>query len=81
MADPKLSIVRPFGLIGGDYEVDAVGVRKHRLAWVVAAAVIGLTMFRRLLGAPDWLIVAATVAGLLIILALCVDVVRKGRKI
>ena len=81
MSDSKPNIVRPFGLIGGEYEVDAAGVRKYRLAWGVAVATIGLSIFGEPLGAPSWLTTVMFVTGAVMVMALCVDIVRKGRKI
>jgi hypothetical protein len=81
MSEPKLHVVKPFGLIGGDYEVDGAGRLKYLLACALAALVAGLFLFRDMIGLPLWADIALPVAGLAVIAALCVDVVRKGRKL
>lgn len=79
--DPNLHVVRPFGLIGGQYEVDAAGLRQYQLAWLITAAFFGLLVFRSAIGAPFWLIAGAFVLDLIFTITLCVQVVRGGRKI
>jgi hypothetical protein len=81
MSDPKLHIVKPFGLIGGDYEVDGAGRFKYLLACALAALVVVVFLFRDMIGLPLWADIAVPVAGLAVITGLCVDVVRKGRKL
>ena len=79
--DPNLHVVRPFGLIGGKYEVDTAGLRKYQLSLLITAAFFGLLLFRRAIGAPIWLIAGAFVLVLIFSIALNVQVVRGGRKI
>ena len=80
MSDPKLHIVKPFGLIGGDYEVDGAGRIKYLLACAIAALVVGVMLLKYRIDIPQWVNIAAAV-GCVAIVALCVDVVRKGRKL
>jgi hypothetical protein len=72
--------VRPFGLLGGRYEVDAAGLRKYRLAWAIAiASVMGMALGG--LGIPLWLGLSLVAVAFLVTTALCLDVVWKGRKL
>jgi hypothetical protein len=79
--EPKRHIVRPFGLIGGDYEVDDAGRQKYVVAAVLAALGVGLLLFSEFSNVPIWFLVTALALDFIIITALCVDVVRKGRKV
>jgi len=81
MSDPDRHIVKPFGLIGGEYEVDGAGRFKYLLAWALAALVVVAFLLRGVIGLPPWAVIALPIAGLAVITALCVDVVRKGRKL
>ncbi|RYG89024.1 MAG: hypothetical protein EON59_02415 [Alphaproteobacteria bacterium] len=74
------AIVRPFGLIGGRYEVDASGMRKYRLACFIAIVVVVMIALRGF-GLPLWLWLSILGVGFASTLALCLDVVRKGRKL
>lgn len=73
--------VRPFGRIGGRYEVGASGLRKYRLAWAAVAPGIFLAAFVRLFAIPAWLVFTALGAGLVGPTWLCIDIVRNGRKL
>lgn len=79
--EPKRHIVRPFGLIGGRYEVDDAGARKYWLACGIAAVFVALLIFSDPLGVPVWGLVIAAVISFAATYALCADVVRKGRKL
>ena len=81
MPDSKRHIVRPFGLIGGQYEVDDAGHRKYWLAVIVAVAGGGLVIFQEPLGISGLVVAAGAVLATAIAFALCADIVRKGRKI
>ena len=79
--EPNRHIVRPFGLIGGRYEVDNAGLQKYRIGWAIALAFIAIVIFRDALGLPLWLYIAAAFVVLTATLGLCADIVRKGRKL
>ena len=81
MSDPERHVVRPFGLIGGDYEVDDAGRRKYVLAWVLAAVAIGVWFLRGLIDAPAWVFAALSTGAFVAVVALCADIVRNGRKL
>ena len=81
MREPKLHIVKPFGLIGGDYKVDGAGRLKYLLACGIAAVVVVVFLLRGVIGLPLCADIAVPVAGLAVIIALCVDVARKRRKL
>jgi len=72
--------VRPFGRLGGAYEVDQVGVWENRLAWLVAFAIIGLTPFAHRFMAGE-ATNCALIVGLFICFGLCADVARRGRRV
>lgn len=74
-------VVRPFGLIGGRYQVDASGLRKYQLSWAVVMPAIFLAAFAQLLSIPAWLIFTALGIGLAVTTWLCIDVVRNGRRL
>lgn len=83
MSQPKKKpggIVRPFGLIGGRYQVDAAGLLRYRLAWAVAIA-LGVFGVTRGFGLPPQLCVSVLAVGLVTTLALCIDIVRKGERL
>jgi hypothetical protein len=81
MPDPKSHIISPFGLIGGQYEVDTAGFVKYLLACAIAAIFAGLLIFQRPLGVSPWLLTIAALVALAATMALCADVARKGRKL
>lgn len=81
MSDPERHIVRPFGLIGGDYEVDDAGRRKYLLAWVAAAVAIGVWGLRGLVDAPDFVFILVSLGAMVLTWVLCADVARNGRKL
>ena len=78
---PKRHIVRPFGMIGGHYEVDDAGALKYWLSWGITALWIGLLMLHDRLEIPAWALGMAVIATFGSTFALCTDVVRKGRKL
>lgn len=79
--EPNRHIVRPFGLIGGKYEVDDVGHLKYRIAWAIAVVVIVIQILRDALDLPAWVNASAAALCLITVMGLCVDIVRKGRKL
>ena len=81
MSDPERHVVRPFGLIGGDYEVDDAGRQKYYLAWVAAVVSIGVWFLRRLVDAPLWVFAVVSVGAMVLTFVLCADVARNGRKL
>ena len=81
MSDPERHVVRPFGLIGGDYEVDDAGRRKYYLAWLTAAVAIGVWFLRGVVGAPTWVLALVSLGAMVLTFVLCADVARNGRKL
>ena len=79
--DTTTKIVRPFGKMGGPYEVGMAGVWLHRLSWAVAIAVIGLSMFRRQLPVSDWLANWALSVGVITCVSLSIIVAHTGRRV
>lgn len=79
--EPSRYHIRPFGLLGGQYEVDGAGMTKYVLGWIVVTiAGVGI-LFQESLGLDGWTVTAGGVAATLIALALCLDITRKGRKL
>lgn len=74
-------VVRPFGLIGGRYQVDASGLRKYQLAWAAVTPAIFLAAFAQPLSIPAWLVFGALGFGLVTTIWLCMDIVRNGRRL
>jgi len=50
MTEPKRHVVKPFGLIGGDYEVDGAGPPGAEERYTIAVVVIGVAAFRNSIG-------------------------------
>ena len=82
MNDParETYIVRPFGVIGGDYEVDAAGRRKYRIACGLVPVAIAIGVIGPKITSMDMVFGLGAVC-ILITAALCVEVTRKGNKL
>jgi hypothetical protein len=77
----ETKIVRPFGLIGGPYEIDSTGLRYYRRAWI--SAVFGLLAMNvaYIAGLPLAVVFGILAVALIITIRLCLLVVRNGKRV
>ena len=73
--------VRPFGLMGGHYEVDADGLRLYRIAWGITVIALLVVITGRHTGVSMEARLLIAAIALLITAGLCVAVARKGTKL
>ena len=83
MSEPeqKRHIVRPFGLIGGDYEIDDAGRRKYNVAITLTTLGLGTSLVNAWRDLSPWWVLTPLAVVLIPVLLLCRDVVRHGRKL
>jgi hypothetical protein len=79
--EPVSRVVRPFGLLGSEYEVDDAGYRRFNAASGLVIVLAVLQLLHLAPGLPKWAYLSLMAAAIVAIAGLCWRVVRDGRKL
>jgi hypothetical protein len=78
LMEKQLTIVKPFGIVGGQYRVNRLGLFFYRSAWAITSFLLGLRLFMR--REQPWLF-ALVMSGICLVLVLSILVVLNGKRV